>query len=99
MVFQLRCLFNHDLCKAVIPARDVPDMPGDAVDARPQGFSELAGVGALARLYHAVVSDAVVFGKKAERVLRHPDTLLRHGVEKPVGNVTRKRDAGVNVEV
>jgi hypothetical protein len=49
--------------EAVIPARDVPDLPRYIVDPRPHGVRELALVRAFSRLDDPAVSDGTVLGK------------------------------------
>jgi hypothetical protein len=49
--------------EAVIPARDVPDLPRHTVDPRPHGVRELALVRAFSRLDDPAVSDGIVLGK------------------------------------
>ena len=76
----------------------MPDLPGDTVHPRPHGFRKLAIVRAFSGLNDPAVSDGVVFGKQADGVLRHLDTLLRRGVEEPVGDVRGKRRSRVETE-
>ena len=80
---ELRCFRDEDFRVAIVTAGDVPDLPRDTVDPRSHGSREMAVVRAFGGLDDPAVSDGIVFGEEADGVFRHPDTLLRSGVEAP----------------